>query len=220
MFRPKNANIELGKVYLEQRLSGIPVADKLFTQGIADFENSTLCIRLQELFKGADTKNIKKIVAFGLGGLHFHETNDTLGVTRAHKQHAALLVIRKIIESKLDIKSKSGQRSQIPIFVQDPCHLENDVTILEKHDITVVKCTVGHMLGFTEIDDTTLVVDFACTFPTLSLIFEYTRPAALFNSWRLAEAVPLELPSKKEGETAFFEVTEGDRKYLLPNLNL
>ncbi|EPE35391.1 hypothetical protein GLAREA_11090 [Glarea lozoyensis ATCC 20868] len=202
--------VEHGQKLFQKEQLQIPGAEKLFTQAVIEFKKTRLYLRLRDLFQNADTKNIKKIVAFGLTGLTWLPGLE-LGLLKAHKQHAALIEIKNILESKL------GKGCKIKTFAQDPCYKENDVRILKKYDITVVKCTIGHTIGFTEIDDTTLVIDFHCVFPLYAVIFEYTMPAAIFVEKNLKRQLAVEPTIRQPGETAFLEIEDGDGKFIVPN---
>jgi hypothetical protein len=79
-----------------------------------------------------------RIVAFGLGSVIL-PGGDFRSVCF---QHAALLIPREILLEKLNLK-------EIPIYLQDPGYLENDVKFTKEHKMTVVIKVDG--LASTEI---------------------------------------------------------------------
>jgi hypothetical protein len=85
---------------------------------------------------------------------------------RQQFQHASVLAIRKIL------KEKSTDGKSIDIYCQDPAYIEGDIVLLARHGMTVVKDGRGHQVGWTLIDDNTLVFDINTVFRLYALMGE------------------------------------------------
>jgi hypothetical protein len=96
---------------------------------------------------------------------------------RIQIQHAALLSIRRSLETL------HPTDPPIPIILQDPEYTEDDKEAAESFEMTIVNGNFGYEKGWVELDDSTLLVDLSADldFPVLDLVFEITRPAAIFT---------------------------------------
>jgi hypothetical protein len=70
----------------------------------------------------------------------------------------------------------------MPIYLQDPSYVINDVESAKQHNMAIVRYGHGHQIGWTEIDRSTLVIEFALGVELYNLVNEYERPGAYFRS--------------------------------------
>jgi hypothetical protein len=82
-----------------------------------------------------------------------------------------------LIRSTLEILHKK----HCPIILQDPEYTDEDQKAANAEGMTIVNANFGYEEGWLKLDESTLVVDHITDFPILDLIFEITRPAAIFS---------------------------------------
>lgn len=83
-------------------------------------------------------------------------------------QHAAALTIRKALQEK---------RGKIELIAQEPDYDEDTVRILEKEGFEIVKGLGA--LGFTRVDDNTLVFSIDNDIPVKQVVADIAKPAAM-----------------------------------------
>ncbi|CAG8956948.1 hypothetical protein HYFRA_00011999 [Hymenoscyphus fraxineus] len=148
-----------------------------------------------------ETSPIEKIVAFGAGSFNpgdparpkNHPNHPLIAVGRAHRiQHAALLLARRIVFETCKRHTKTITEEDIPIYLQDPELRDIDKKVAENYyNLMVVECVLEgddvEQEGWLKLDESTFFFDFNTTFPIYQLLFEITRPAAIFSSTRIQE---------------------------------
>ncbi|CAG9986331.1 unnamed protein product [Clonostachys byssicola] len=143
--------------------------------------------------QAAISKNINKIVCFGLGSLGWsieiederYEPADR--VYSAIVQHAAALTIAKVIGKRLDVGG-------LTVFCQDPIYSAADKRVLAEAGIQVVGGRGG--LAFTYIDENTVVISCHPNIPVKQVVADLGKPAILIcnevkeegeEKWRVFE---------------------------------
>ncbi|KAK7212434.1 hypothetical protein V2G26_019612 [Clonostachys chloroleuca] len=143
--------------------------------------------------QAAISKNINKVVCFGLGSLGWsieiederYEPEDR--VYSAIIQHAAALTIAKVIGKRLDVGG-------LTVFCQDPIYNDADKRVLAESGIQVVGGRGG--LGFTYIDENTVVFSCHPNIPVKQVVADLGKPAILIcnevkeegeEKWRVFE---------------------------------
>jgi hypothetical protein len=145
-----------------------------FDATINRFKGTQLCKRLEVLVHDLFLRtNCNKIVAFGGFTICAPSGPETAMAIRLQTQHAALLVIGDVW--------KEINNARIPIYIQDPQYSELDERVAAHYGMQVVNGDVGHQMGWLKIDESTLVIDLRTCFPLIQLVFEITRPAAIFS---------------------------------------
>jgi hypothetical protein len=85
--------------------------------------------------------------------------------------------------------------------------------------MTVVKDGAGQQVGWTLIDDSTLIFDGMAKFPLYALISEYAEVAAIFTGYAFYED-PENPDEKEDTKPVFIELSQDNKKHLYPNLKL
>ncbi len=158
-----------------------------FNIEIQRFKKTNLCKRMegvvQKLLNQIKVDDIDNIVAFGLTTLSPGAPPAADLSIRLHAQHAALLIIREIIEKR------NATKRQVPIYSQDPQYSQRDVAVAKTFGITIVNGDIGHQMGWLQVSPSSFVVELAACVPVFEFILEYTRPAAMLSAaWDLTAA--------------------------------
>jgi hypothetical protein len=175
----------------------------VYEGNIEGFQGTRLYQRFTNLVTPLfERRKINKIVAFGAMGLAVGDQDQL--TWRMHAQHAALEAMRDIW------KKGNPSGGQFEIYLQDPQYQKIDSVVAEQHNMTIVNCRPGHQLGWLQIDEFTLVVDWAACFPVIELALEIARPAALFTTGTIA--------SSRENDYWGCTVKHEDREIQCPGL--
>lgn len=108
---------------------------------------------------------VTKIIAFACGSIS-RKNHDC---SRSLKQHAFVLTIKNILESRRG----SAAGGEIRCYVQDPVYNEIDRLVLLEHGITVLE----DPQAFLEVDDDSAVLSFASNVPVKQIVADISRPA-------------------------------------------
>ncbi|CAG8980745.1 hypothetical protein HYALB_00013695 [Hymenoscyphus albidus] len=171
-------------------------SSKFFDRELERLNKSKLYDSLKKLF---DTHSeslskihpIEKIVAFGGGTLkpaqRYADAGSSCGAQRT--QHATLLVARDMLWEYSENSKGVAMKDDIKILIQDPEYLDIDERIANLNGMEVLKCdTDKHtQAGWAKIDESTFFFDLGTTFPLHQLLFEITRPAAIFSPDKIVE---------------------------------
>ncbi|CAH0046347.1 unnamed protein product [Clonostachys solani] len=156
---------------------------------------SYTCAEISNILEeqAAISKTINKVVCFGLGSLGWSiETEDARyepeeRIYSAIIQHAAALTIANVIGKRLGVGS-------LTVFCQDPIYNDADKRVLAEAGIQVVGGRGG--LGFTLIDEDTVVFSCHPNIPVKQVVADLGRPAILIcnevreegdEQWRVYE---------------------------------
>jgi hypothetical protein len=143
--------------------------DKLravYERNSKDFEETALCQRITSLVTPLfERKKTNKIVSFG-----------AMGLAVGTSDPGNMLTLRDIW------KKTNPNAGQLKIYLQDPQYSKIDDVVAKQNDMTIVNCRPGHQLGWLQVDDFTLVVDWVACFPVIELALEIARPAGIFST--------------------------------------
>ncbi|KAK7430498.1 hypothetical protein QQZ08_003017 [Neonectria magnoliae] len=163
--------------------------------------------KLTELVTKSKPK-ANKVICFGLGSLEGTVNYSTLdlkhsldGLPRrsAITQHLAAITMATLLGQQQDT-------GRVPILVQDPAYTMLGQQFLAAQDIEVVGGNGA--LGFTHVDDDTLVFSCHPNVPVKQIVADIARPAAmLWNEVRLAE---------REAEWSIHTTYDGEETLCMP----
>ncbi|KAI0004714.1 hypothetical protein F4779DRAFT_599555 [Xylariaceae sp. FL0662B] len=172
--------IRLG--WLDVPLGDMEKVEYEFTKHEEEWRAGYMCTVIEDLLRKAPvSRNINKIMCFGLGTLDGERRRNTVEGTgnpeadaaRARVQHAAALTIRRVL------REKTGN-NKIQLKTQDPGYSRASKMVLEKFEFQIVPGRGGH--GFTEVDENTVVFTIDAEVPVKELVAEKKKPAMMI--WR------------------------------------
>ena len=154
-----------GRIF-EPHLQSTADVGLLFSTLRTTWEASDQCAMLKSILATAHVHNdISKIVAFALGPMSDDPPDkETL---RSVFQHALMLTLRNFLSA-----DKEGL-SEIACYAQDPFYTNVDETVLDAHDIAILKDPVG----FLEVDDSTAVICVSSDVPVKQIVSDLAQPA-------------------------------------------
>ncbi|KAK2809801.1 hypothetical protein FQN50_003441 [Emmonsiellopsis sp. PD_5] len=150
------------------------VQERLKTKSLA-WEASEACKELRSVLASARIPSgVSKIVAFACGTL-----NGGYDDNRTATQHAALLTIRDVLQKN------SENPDEIKCYAQDPDYNDADKAVLEGAGISVL----DDPCGFTEVDDSSVVLSICPDIPVQQVLSDIARPAMVILD-RIREEEP------------------------------
>ncbi|ROW09149.1 hypothetical protein VPNG_05775 [Cytospora leucostoma] len=174
----------------------LETVQEVFRAGIKAWEDSEDCRRLSlALTAPGIPGSITKVVAFACSTIAGGPVRDT-----SVRQHAMLLTIRSILQSRL-----SQPSLQIECYGQDPVYTEVDREVLGKAGITVLP----DPRGFLEVDDSSVVLSFSPDAPVRQIVVDLARPAVLVWDKVMSEEETLQFWSDPSETWETLEELEG-----------
>lgn len=157
------------------------------------------CRELIAILERSSLPKINNIVCFGLGNID--RAGDDWFKLRATTQHAAALTMARVL-------GKRYGKDTLPVLLQDPYYNPIEKTLLTNLGFEIVG---GHgALGFTLVDDASLVFTVAPDVPVRQIIADIATPAVMiWNTVKPAET------ALKEGELVEKGI-EDENKWISP----
>ncbi|CAG8960181.1 hypothetical protein HYFRA_00010660 [Hymenoscyphus fraxineus] len=156
------------------------LGEKNFFESTEFFLESTLYKQLMdELKKEANKERLKGItnmVTFG--------GSDAMPLDRWEANHVLKCVIqhRTMYDCREVIRGFAGKsREEISAYAQDPMYTEEDALTLGRVGVEVTGARFNQHDALTKLNENSFVFDFIACYPVENIIFEITRPAAIFT---------------------------------------
>ena len=123
----------------------------------------------------SDTTN--KVVGFGLGTLEYDNEKSTISHEDGLPAYGPITQHLAAHDVAVLLGDKLGLKQALPVIVQDPGYSEVSKRLLAEKGIEVLG-GIGS-LGFTFVDDNSVVFAFAPNIPVKQVIADIARPAAM-----------------------------------------
>lgn len=129
---------------------------------------------------------VKKIVCFGLGSLHWDERYAPDQRATSFVQHAAIKTLQDFFNSSdvgpnVQTDVHKDRKQPVRVLIQDPWYSDVDKAFLTKTGFSVIE----NPKGFLEVDDHSLVFSVSPNVPVKQIVADMARPAAML--WNTVE---------------------------------
>lgn len=155
------------------------VAKKHFETTTDKFlSESSLWARLQSLLRDNTSylkAAVENIIAFGAAELV------------PAKKWPPNLVHKCLIQHRVVLEARKLLHNEIPIYLQDPAYVDEDVETAKLLDMKVTKYGFNEHEAILKLNEGSFVFDFLSVFPVYNTIFEITRPAAIFSGCQIVK---------------------------------
>jgi hypothetical protein len=196
-----------------------PVAEPTYTELRAEWDAawqewtaSATCAELTATLRGAKRmpRRVRNVVCFGLGGLapdrgvmqerggdgdgdgesHGHGHGHDRAARRCMAQHAAAITIAEVLRERLGLCERPA------ILAQEPAYYDADIQLLGELGIKVVTGAGG--LGFTHVDNESVVMSCHPNIPVKQVVADIARPALMV--WNKVQPVEEETDQWRRGD--------------------